>query len=42
MKQEKEMLSLLVDWAQRNDHIRTVLMTSSRANPHAFTDLFTD
>jgi aminoglycoside 6-adenylyltransferase len=42
MKQEKEMLSLLVDWAQRNDYIRTVLMTSSRANPHAFTDLFTD
>ncbi|MBT2680103.1 aminoglycoside 6-adenylyltransferase [Bacillus sp. ISL-35] len=42
MKQEQEMVSLLLDWAQRNDHIRTVLLTSSRANPYAFTDLFTD
>ncbi len=42
MKQEQEMFSLLHDWAQRNDNIRTVLLTSSRANPHAFTDIFTD
>jgi aminoglycoside 6-adenylyltransferase len=42
MKQEQAMLGLLLDWARQNDNIRTVLMTSSRANPHAFTDLFTD
>lgn len=42
MKQEQEIIGLLLDWARQNDNIRTVLMTSSRANPHAFTDLFTD
>lgn len=42
MKQEKEMVNQLLDWARANNNIRTVLMTSSRANPHAFTDLFTD
>lgn len=42
MKQEQEMIGQLLDWARKNDNIRTVLITSSRANPHAFTDLFTD
>jgi len=42
MKLEQEMIGQLLDWARKNDNIRTVLMTSSRANPHAFTDLFTD
>ena len=42
MKQEQEMISLLLAWARQNENIRTVLMTSSRANPYAFTDLFTD
>ncbi|UYZ23745.1 aminoglycoside 6-adenylyltransferase [Mesobacillus jeotgali] len=42
MKQEQEMIGQLLDWARKNNNIRTVLMTSSRANPHAFTDLFTD
>ncbi|WP_158651505.1 aminoglycoside 6-adenylyltransferase [Mesobacillus jeotgali] len=42
MKQEQQMLNELLGWARQNDNIRTVLMTSSRANPRAFTDLFTD
>lgn len=42
MKQEKVMVNQLLDWARTNNNIRTVMMTSSRANPHAFTDLFTD
>ncbi len=42
MKQEQEMLSQLLEWAGNQENIRTVLMTSSRANPYAFTDLFTD
>ncbi|RSD28850.1 aminoglycoside 6-adenylyltransferase [Mesobacillus subterraneus] len=42
MKQEKEMLGLLLDWARKEENVRTILMTSSRANPHALTDLFTD
>lgn len=42
MKQEQEMLRQLLEWAGNQENIRTVLMTSSRANPYAFTDLFTD
>ncbi|MBS8263614.1 aminoglycoside adenylyltransferase [Mesobacillus boroniphilus] len=42
MKQEQEMINQLLEWARQNENIRSVLMTSSRANPHAFTDLFTD
>ncbi|CAM3727300.1 aminoglycoside 6-adenylyltransferase [Mesobacillus thioparans] len=42
MKHEQEMFILLQEWAQRDENIRMVLLTSSRANPHAFTDIFTD
>jgi aminoglycoside 6-adenylyltransferase len=42
LKQEQVMVKQLLDWAKPNENIRTVLMTSSRANPYAFTDLFTD
>ncbi|MFT9598870.1 aminoglycoside 6-adenylyltransferase [Mesobacillus sp.] len=42
MKQEQEMIGQLLDCARQNENIRTVIMTSSRANPYAFKDLFTD
>jgi aminoglycoside 6-adenylyltransferase len=42
MRKAHEILSQLHDWAVENDHIRAMLLTSSRTNPHAFTDLFSD
>ncbi|MFD2045426.1 aminoglycoside 6-adenylyltransferase [Ornithinibacillus salinisoli] len=42
MKKENKMFEELLSWARNNENIRSILLTSSRANPHAFTDLFTD
>jgi aminoglycoside 6-adenylyltransferase len=42
MKTEEEILGQLLHWGQSNDDIRTIILTSSRANPNAFKDLFTD
>jgi aminoglycoside 6-adenylyltransferase len=42
MKKEEEMFGQLLDWAKNNEEIRTIILTSSRANPNAFKDMFTD
>ncbi len=36
------MLMDLMEWGTADEHVRALLMTSSRANPHAFRDVFTD
>jgi aminoglycoside 6-adenylyltransferase len=36
------MFSRLLEWGEKNETIRTILLTSSRANPNALKDLFTD
>ena len=41
-KQEHDVLSSLVQWAESKVDIRAMLLTSSRANPHATVDEFSD
>lgn len=42
MKDQKRMLMDFMEWGTADDNVRALLMTSSRANPHAFRDVFTD
>jgi aminoglycoside 6-adenylyltransferase len=42
MRNEKEMLQLIVDTAQNDGRIRAVIMNGSRANPNAPQDIFQD
>ncbi|MCA0987618.1 aminoglycoside 6-adenylyltransferase [Guptibacillus algicola] len=42
MKDQKRMLMDLMEWGKADANVRALLMTSSRANPHAFRDVFTD
>ncbi|EIJ81952.1 aminoglycoside 6-adenylyltransferase [Bacillus methanolicus PB1] len=42
INKEKEILGQLIDWGKRNDEIRLIILTSSRTNPNAVTDVFTD
>jgi aminoglycoside 6-adenylyltransferase len=42
MRSEREMLELIVDTARGDDRIRAVVMSGSRANPHARRDIFQD
>ncbi|WP_416150109.1 aminoglycoside 6-adenylyltransferase [Salipaludibacillus sp. HK11] len=42
MRKEETMLAQLLEWAKKNEEIRTIILTGSRANPYAFKDVFTD
>jgi aminoglycoside 6-adenylyltransferase len=42
MRKEKEIINQLYHWADSHEHIRAMLLTSSRANPNAYIDLFSD
>jgi len=42
MRSEREMLDLIVNTAQGDDRVRAVVMSGSRANPHARQDIFQD
>lgn len=42
MRNEAEMMRLILEVAQQNDHIRAVIMNGSRANPNAKPDCFQD
>ncbi|MEW9501007.1 aminoglycoside 6-adenylyltransferase [Jeotgalibacillus marinus] len=42
MQSEEQFYPTLLNWAEKFESIRVVLQTSSRANPHAFKDRFTD
>jgi len=42
MRSEKTVLQELLNWGQEQENIRAVVMTSSRANPDATLDIFTD
>lgn len=42
MRSEPEMITSLRNWAEDYDKVRAVLLTSSRVNPTARTDLFSD
>lgn len=42
MRSEKEMFDLILDFANKDDNIRAVVMNGSRANPKAPKDLFQD
>ncbi len=42
VKKEEEMFGQLLDWAKNNEEIRTIILTSSRANSNAIKDMFTD
>jgi aminoglycoside 6-adenylyltransferase len=39
---EAEIIRWLVDWGERQEPVRGMLLTSSRANPHAPVDAFSD
>ncbi len=42
MRNEQEMLALILDYAQADENIRAVVMNGSRVNPHAPRDPFQD
>jgi aminoglycoside 6-adenylyltransferase len=42
MRSEKEMLSLIVNFAKEDDRVRAVIMNGSRVNPNAPRDFFQD
>ena len=42
MRDEKEMLGLIIETARLDERIKAVWMNGSRANPHAKRDLFQD
>jgi aminoglycoside 6-adenylyltransferase len=42
MRNEKEMLDLILSVAQKDDNVRAVIMNGSRVNPHARNDPFQD
>ncbi|KKI90169.1 hypothetical protein WQ54_23105 [Bacillus sp. SA1-12] len=42
VKKEEIMFRELTDWANSKEVIRTIILTSSRANPNAYKDVFTD
>ncbi|MBP1964406.1 aminoglycoside 6-adenylyltransferase [Paenibacillus aceris] len=42
MRTENEMLQLIVQFAQENEHIRAVIMNGSRVNPNVPKDIFQD
>jgi aminoglycoside 6-adenylyltransferase len=42
MRSEREMLDLIVNTAKGDDRVRAVVMSGSRANPHARRDIFQD
>jgi len=41
-RSEEEMIDLLVKWVEKRDMVRAMLLTSSRANPRATLDAFSD
>ncbi len=42
MQQEKELIEKLQNWANENDFVRAVILTSSRVNLNSCTDIFSD
>ena len=42
MLQEKEVIEKLQNWASECDCVRAMVLTSSRANPDSYTDIFSD
>lgn len=42
MQQEKEVSEKLQNWANENDSVRAVVLTSSRVTPNSYTDIFSD
>jgi len=42
MQQEKEVLEKIQNWANENDSVRTVILTSSRVTPNSYADIFSD
>lgn len=42
MRKEETVLNELINWGQTQENIRAVAMTSSRTNPNASVDIFTD
>jgi len=42
LRSEKEILDAVVNWASEEKDVRAVIITSSRANPNALRDIFTD
>ena len=42
MRNQTEILEQMQTWAKANDNVRAMIMTSSRTNPQALTDVFSD
>jgi aminoglycoside 6-adenylyltransferase len=42
MRSEQQILAMLERWAKRTTNVRAMILTSSRAQPHAVTDDFSD
>jgi aminoglycoside 6-adenylyltransferase len=42
MNSTKDMAKAVTEWAEENENVRAVVLTSSRANPHAPVDLLSD
>lgn len=42
MRTEMEVIKEILEWAKRQEKVRAVLLTGSRANPGAFTDILSD
>lgn len=42
MRTEQEMMDLIIEFAERDDRVRAVIMNGSRANPNAPKDVFQD
>lgn len=42
MRNPTEVLEEITNWAERNNDVRAVLLTGSRASPTAITDLLSD
>ncbi|WP_078552023.1 aminoglycoside 6-adenylyltransferase [Bacillus alkalicellulosilyticus] len=42
MRKQEEMFAQLLEWGEKNGEIRTIIVTSSRANPNAIKDVFSD
>jgi aminoglycoside 6-adenylyltransferase len=40
--QASEIIHRLIQWAENRDQIRAMLLTSTRANPTALVDIFSD
>jgi len=42
MRNEKDMLEVILSMAEEDERVRVVILSGSRANPHAVRDIFQD